>query len=447
MAAPRMRGVPDVAETTACAAADPSCSLHASPSASSTEWIRTPVHASPTPVPAPPPVPRRTRTRIREFVSSVDLAWHKLITADDPYAVAPGSKGPDYQHLLCLRKGEMEWSLVRWLERGVWQRSGAAGADFLDRRKPENEDAILTVLRNLLSEVDGCADTISSLGVAETEKIKLRPRNVVWRAPASATGEPLLAYTVGRGSFARRLWITAVDFEKHEIEIAHEAKGSQERRVERYCNPTATDRRLTPPEPTRHWSMLPDFLQRGRKPAQGRNKARCMGITPTMKLIQWMVDHFAVRVIVDPFCGAGTVLACCGRIGVDSVGCDLSLGRVRQARALVIDESFVGRSSNMSEQFGKGDGGKGGGKGGGKVVEKVVEMEVEKQVEKVVEKEVEKEEEEGEEVERWWKCREIEKEVEKQEGGKEGGRAGGKGGGGEKAGGRGGGKKVTFQLP
>jgi tRNA G10 N-methylase Trm11 len=43
-------------------------------------------------------------------------------------------------------------------------------------------------------------------------------------------------------------------------------------------------------------------------------------------------------VVVDPFCGRGTVLAVANAMGFDALGVDLGAKRCRAARALVVDD-------------------------------------------------------------------------------------------------------------
>merc|ERR1712085_167779 len=64
-------------------------------------------------------------------------------------------------------------------------------------------------------------------------------------------------------------------------------------------------------EQQRQWSyhVLPAFLQRGPKPdAIGRNRARCMGVSCTEQVLDWIYQNFDFQTVVDPFCGMGTVL-------------------------------------------------------------------------------------------------------------------------------------------
>ncbi len=63
----------------------------------------------------------------------------------------------------------------------------------------------------------------------------------------------------------------------------------------------------------KHWNdggiMLNDIIKRGEKPTQIRNRQRCMGLGVTEQLVGWLRYNFGFDCVVDPFCGAGTVLA------------------------------------------------------------------------------------------------------------------------------------------
>jgi tRNA G10 N-methylase Trm11 len=49
---------------------------------------------------------------------------------------------------------------------------------------------------------------------------------------------------------------------------------------------------------------------------------------------RFLVEHTACRVVVDPFCGYGTILAVANAQGLDAIGVELSGKRVRKARRL-----------------------------------------------------------------------------------------------------------------
>lgn len=66
--------------------------------------------------------------------------------------------------------------------------------------------------------------------------------------------------------------------------------------------------------------------------------SRAMGTTACRVACRWLKDDTTTRVIVDPFCGRGTVLAVASTMGFDTIGVDLSAKRCRAARTLAIDE-------------------------------------------------------------------------------------------------------------
>jgi len=79
---------------------------------------------------------------------------------------------------------------------------------------------------------------------------------------------------------------------------------------------------------------LPDVLWRGLKPRGLKNAARCFGAHMTRTILNWTVKQLGTHTVVDPFCGAGTVLAVGNILGLHAVGVDISPRRVKQAQAL-----------------------------------------------------------------------------------------------------------------
>jgi len=79
---------------------------------------------------------------------------------------------------------------------------------------------------------------------------------------------------------------------------------------------------------------LPDVLWRGVKPRGLKNAARCFGAHMTHTILQWTVRQLGTHTVVDPFCGAGTVLAVGNVLGLHALGVDVSPRRVKQAQAL-----------------------------------------------------------------------------------------------------------------
>lgn len=86
-----------------------------------------------------------------------------------------------------------------------------------------------------------------------------------------------------------------------------------------------------PRPPPRHGSpdVLPDA---GFKPW-----SRAMGVGACALACRYLIDETATRVVVDPFCGHGTVLAVANALGLDAVGVDLGARKCRAARKLVVE--------------------------------------------------------------------------------------------------------------
>ena len=64
--------------------------------------------------------------------------------------------------------------------------------------------------------------------------------------------------------------------------------------------------------------------------------SRAMGVEACRVACRYLAGDVGARVVVDPFCGRGTVLAVANAMGMSSVGVDLSPKRCRAARNLVI---------------------------------------------------------------------------------------------------------------
>lgn len=79
---------------------------------------------------------------------------------------------------------------------------------------------------------------------------------------------------------------------------------------------------------------LPDVLWRGLKPRGLKNASRCFGAHMTHTILQWTIRQLGTHTVVDPFCGAGTVLAVGNVLGLHAVGVDISARRVKQAQSL-----------------------------------------------------------------------------------------------------------------
>ncbi len=63
---------------------------------------------------------------------------------------------------------------------------------------------------------------------------------------------------------------------------------------------------------------------------------RAMGVNACRVACRYLRDNTETRVVVDPYCGHGTVLAVANEMGLDALGVDLSAKRCRAARALVV---------------------------------------------------------------------------------------------------------------
>ena len=65
--------------------------------------------------------------------------------------------------------------------------------------------------------------------------------------------------------------------------------------------------------------------------------SRAMGVEACKVACAFLRDDVATRVVVDPFCGKGTVLAVANAMGMDSIGVELSAKRCRAARSMALD--------------------------------------------------------------------------------------------------------------
>jgi len=67
--------------------------------------------------------------------------------------------------------------------------------------------------------------------------------------------------------------------------------------------------------------------------------SKAMGVTACRVACQFIRDETESSVVVDPFCGRGTLLAVANAMGFDAIGVDLGAARCKSARALVVGES------------------------------------------------------------------------------------------------------------
>ncbi|MDB6092900.1 MAG: hypothetical protein JWM32_462 [Verrucomicrobia bacterium] len=68
---------------------------------------------------------------------------------------------------------------------------------------------------------------------------------------------------------------------------------------------------------------------------------RAMGIRAAAHAVVFARDHAKAKIIFDPFCGIGTVLAVANVLGLDAIGVEKARKRAAQAKALMIISSEV----------------------------------------------------------------------------------------------------------
>ena len=64
--------------------------------------------------------------------------------------------------------------------------------------------------------------------------------------------------------------------------------------------------------------------------------ARAMGVEACEVAVRFAKERAGARVVVDPFCGLGTVLAVANRHGLDGIGVELSRKRAEKAKTLEV---------------------------------------------------------------------------------------------------------------
>jgi len=101
------------------------------------------------------------------------------------------------------------------------------------------------------------------------------------------------------------------------------------------------------------YSHLLGFAK-GVRPPSGRSRAdvipeagfkpgtKAMGARACLEACQFVLQETPTRIIVDPFCGWGTVLAVANALGMAAVGVDLSARMCRRARTLQLDLGELG---------------------------------------------------------------------------------------------------------
>ncbi len=63
---------------------------------------------------------------------------------------------------------------------------------------------------------------------------------------------------------------------------------------------------------------------------------RAMGVRAATHAVRFAKEQAGAKIIFDPFCGVGTVLAVANTLGLDALGVEKARKRAEQARALVI---------------------------------------------------------------------------------------------------------------
>ena len=70
--------------------------------------------------------------------------------------------------------------------------------------------------------------------------------------------------------------------------------------------------------------------------------SKAMGVGACHVACRYLLDETATRLVVDPFCGRGSVLAVANALGLDAIGIDVSARRCSAARKLVVELATLG---------------------------------------------------------------------------------------------------------
>ena len=82
---------------------------------------------------------------------------------------------------------------------------------------------------------------------------------------------------------------------------------------------------------------IPDIItDAGRQPW-----VRAMGVRAAAHAVRFARDQAGAKIIFDPFCGVGTVLAVANRLGLDALGVEKAKKRCEQSRQLVVTPGEV----------------------------------------------------------------------------------------------------------
>jgi hypothetical protein len=73
---------------------------------------------------------------------------------------------------------------------------------------------------------------------------------------------------------------------------------------------------------------------------------KAMGVNACLDACRFIQRATPSRVVIDPFCGFGTVLAVANQLGLDAIGVDLSTRMCRRARSLRLPDSGAVRTES-----------------------------------------------------------------------------------------------------